>query len=117
LNRAALYRASAYLVEGGTGPLPGGNAEQWDWEQASRLAAEYPVLLAGGLSPGNVKKLIERCRPAGIDISSGVETAPGKKDLAKVASLFKAISTVSIRSFSGQSVFASNLEKRLIIKQ
>lgn len=105
LDSAARYRASAYLVESGGGSLPGGNAEQWDWKQAGRLAIKYPILIAGGLSPGNVKQVIEGCRPAGIDLSSGVEIEPGKKDLAKVASLFKAIATVSIQPVSSYSIF------------
>lgn len=61
---------------GGTGTSP-------DWALAAELARAYPVVLAGGLTPENVRTAVELVRPAGVDVSSGVE-ADGRKDPAKV---------------------------------
>lgn len=59
-------------------PRPG-SGEAWDWS-AVRDRASGSWLLAGGLTPGNVRDAIAAARPWGVDVSSGVETAPGKKD-------------------------------------
>jgi len=84
LADAKNYRPSAFLAECGTGVLPGGNALTWDWQQARKISDAYPVILAGGLSPENVLAAIAAGRPAAVDVSSGVEKAPGIKDLTKV---------------------------------
>ncbi len=86
------YTADAYLVECVGGPLPGGNALSWNWSAASALAAHHPVVLAGGLAPDNVAAAIDAARPDAVDVSSGVEHQPGRKDLSKVAALCAAIS-------------------------
>ncbi len=61
---------------GGTGTLA-------DWELARELATEFPVILAGGLHPGNVVRAIEVARPVGVDVSSGIES-DGRKDPIKM---------------------------------
>lgn len=60
----------------------GGSGEKIDWEEAARIVASStsPVILAGGLTPENVAEAIRRVRPAGVDVSSGIEKAPGVKD-------------------------------------
>lgn len=63
-----------------------------DWGLAARLASERDqVLLAGGLHPGNVDDAIRAVKPWGIDVSSGVERAPGVKDKTKIRDFFKAV--------------------------
>ena len=89
---AQKYRASAFLVECGSGILPGGNALTWDWQQALKISETYPVILAGGLTPDNVSQAIAACRPAAVDVSSGVEKTPGIKDLAKVKAFMDSVS-------------------------
>ena len=86
------YSAAAYLVECVGGPLPGGNALSWNWSAASALSADHPVILAGGLNPDNITKAIAEARPDAVDVSSGVEHQPGRKDLDKVAALCQAVS-------------------------
>ncbi|OQY12075.1 MAG: hypothetical protein B6I31_03710 [Desulfobacteraceae bacterium 4572_19] len=80
LHMAKLYNPSAFLLECGSGKLPGGNARQWDWSKAGDLDTTHPVILAGGLSPDNIAKAIHLCKFDAVDISSGVELAPGRKD-------------------------------------
>jgi len=62
----------------------GGTGQTADWSTATKLAQQYPILLAGGLTPENVAEAIRQVRPWGVDVASGVECAPGKKDEAKM---------------------------------
>jgi len=78
------YDAEAYLVECAGGPLPGGNSMGWNWSAAAELAARRPVILAGGLSPENVGRAIRAASPDAVDVSSGVESRPGRKDIDRV---------------------------------
>ena len=87
LNHATRFHAAAYLVECGKGPLPGGNAETWDWGSARDFAQVYPTVLAGGLAAHNVVQAIGACLPDAVDASSGLEASPGRKDLDKVSQL------------------------------
>ena len=84
-NRVFDYRAAAaLLVECGRGTLPGGNAAVWNWQLPKPLFQRHPVILAGGLDPGNVRTALEISCPDAVDVSSGVEASPGRKDLEKV---------------------------------
>ncbi|HEY2435133.1 MAG TPA: phosphoribosylanthranilate isomerase [Vicinamibacterales bacterium] len=66
----------------------GGTGRRVDWAVAAKIAARRPVILSGGLNAANVIEAIETVRPAAIDVSSGVESAPGRKDPAKLRALF-----------------------------
>jgi phosphoribosylanthranilate isomerase len=68
------------LVEGAAG----GSGTSFDWELGRRLPDIAPICLAGGLRPENVREAVRRLRPAGVDVSSGVEQAPGIKDEEKM---------------------------------
>jgi phosphoribosylanthranilate isomerase len=70
----ALLEASG---RGGSGIAP-------DWNSAARIARVLPLVLAGGLNPDNVREAIRRVRPSAVDVSSGVESAPGVKDPVRV---------------------------------
>lgn len=63
----------------------GGTGMTVDWDRAADIARRRRLILAGGLTPRNVAEAIERVRPFGVDVSSGVEAAPGVKDPWKVA--------------------------------
>lgn len=91
LEAAARYPASAFLVECAGGPLPGGNAMVWNWSDARRLPANRPAILAGGLTPDNIATAITAGGPAAVDVSSGVEIRPGRKDMAKVTAFCRAV--------------------------
>jgi len=64
--------------------LHGGTGQVGDWAIAAALAPRYRILLAGGLTPDNVRQAVRQVRPWGVDVSSGVEAAPGQKDHDKV---------------------------------
>ncbi len=69
----------------------GGTGRIIDWVAASALAAQREVILAGGLTPDNIRDAINQVRPWGIDVSSGVESAPGIKDHERIKALFEAV--------------------------
>jgi phosphoribosylanthranilate isomerase len=72
----------------------GGTGRPVDWTLAGEIARTAPVLLAGGLTPDNVGEAIRSVRPYGVDVSSGVEAKPGKKDPVKVKSFVEAAKLV-----------------------
>jgi phosphoribosylanthranilate isomerase len=104
LAEAGRYAATAYLVECAGGALPGGNAMTWDWGMARELARGYPTILAGGLTPFNVEEAILQACPDAVDVSSGVEGAPGRKDLQKVGLFLKRVRDLG-GAGGGRSVF------------
>jgi phosphoribosylanthranilate isomerase len=69
----------------------GGTGRTIDWAAAAEIAAQREILLAGGLTPDNVADAVARVRPFGIDVSSGVERAPGIKDHQRLRALFEAV--------------------------
>ena len=91
IAQVSTYAASAYLVECTRGELPGGNAMTWDWQDAAKFGENHPMVLAGGLSPENVASAISKSMPDAVDVSSGVERSPGKKDIHKVMQFIKAV--------------------------
>lgn len=70
--------------------LPGGNGRSFDWRLLRGFAAPAPWLLAGGLDAGNVAEALAASGAPGVDVSSGVESAPGVKDEAKIAAFLRA---------------------------
>jgi phosphoribosylanthranilate isomerase len=74
----------------------GGTGLTVDWLLAAEAARSAPILLAGGLTPANVADAIQRVRPYGVDVSSGVEARPGKKDPAKVKAFIETARLVSL---------------------
>jgi phosphoribosylanthranilate isomerase len=91
LHQAPDYSVPAYLIECGKGRLPGGNAMSWNWKDTLEFGKDNTMILAGGLCPENIKEAFTAAIPDAVDISSGVESSPGKKDLKKVESFLKAL--------------------------
>ena len=73
----------------------GGTGHTLDWKALQSFRPEKPWFLAGGLRPDNIAEALTLLSPDGIDLSSGVENAPGDKDLAKVSQLIKAVKTIT----------------------
>lgn len=83
--------APEWLVDTYHPGLYGGTGERMDWNLARLLARQSPILLAGGLRADNVGEAIRHVHPWGVDVASGVESAPGVKDPIKVAEFVKAV--------------------------
>jgi phosphoribosylanthranilate isomerase len=69
----------------------GGTGRTIDWTAAAAVARRRPIVLAGGLTPSNVEEAIAAVRPYGVDVSSGVESAPGIKDHARITAFIDAV--------------------------
>lgn len=69
----------------------GGTGRSWDWSLVAGRRSPVPFLVSGGLTPENVGEAIATARPWGVDVSSGVESAPGVKDPAKLEAFFAAV--------------------------
>jgi phosphoribosylanthranilate isomerase len=85
------FPTSAWLLDSWVADKPGGTGAKFNWELA--VAAKElgrPVFLAGGLTPENVAEAVRQVRPYGVDVSSGVENAPGRKDHQKVRDFIQA---------------------------
>jgi phosphoribosylanthranilate isomerase len=85
------YNTDAYLLDAYSSTTLGGTGEKFNWDLAVE-AQKFgkPIFLAGGLTPDNVADAIHKVHPFGVDVSSGVESAPGKKDHAKVKAFIAA---------------------------
>jgi phosphoribosylanthranilate isomerase len=91
LKQLPLYRASAYLLDGYHSKLKGGSGQSFDWEIARQAKGLGRIILSGGLTLENVAQAIAIARPYGVDVSSGVEASPGKKDHRKLAAFIQAV--------------------------
>lgn len=89
--RKMLY---ALMFDSGRGARPGGTGKRFDWNEArgmvQLMSVTVPVIVAGGLNPLNVAEAIKLFQPYGVDVASGVEAKPGKKDPAKVYAFVRA---------------------------
>lgn len=103
-DRASLLLLAEYQGRGGVRGFVldafsekayGGTGQTTDWALAADVAKTTPILLAGGLTPENVVEAIQTVDPYGVDVSSGVESAPGKKDRAKITAFINAVRVVS----------------------
>jgi len=95
LNSLENYHTDAFLLDAYAPGGLGGTGEKFNWELA--VAAQKfakPIFLAGGLTPENVVAAVAQVRPFAVDVSSGVESAPGKKDPAKVRAFIAAAKSV-----------------------
>ena len=81
----------ALLIDAAVKGVYGGSGVTADWSAAAELAKKYPLLLAGGLTPENVADAVRQVKPWGVDVASGVESEPGKKDASKMKSFVRAI--------------------------
>jgi len=74
----------------------GGTGRTIDWTRAAEAARLRPIILSGGLTPENIRTAVRTVRPYGVDVSSGVESAPGVKDESRLRSLFAALRSESV---------------------
>ncbi len=88
------FHTDAFLLDAYSKSGLGGTGEKFNWDLAVE-AQKFgkPIFLAGGLTPENVADAVRKVRPFAVDVSSGVESAPGKKDAAKVQAFIAAVQT------------------------
>ena len=83
------YRVAGYLLDAYSPDSYGGTGESFDWDCAVAAKGCGPIILAGGLNPDNVASAVSRVAPYAVDVSSGVESAPGQKDPENVRNFIK----------------------------
>jgi phosphoribosylanthranilate isomerase len=88
------FHTDYHLLDSGRG----GTGQPWAWELAAQRHSQVPVILAGGLTPENVAEGIEAVTPWAVDVATGVESAPGIKDRAKVEAFMAAASETAVPS-------------------
>jgi phosphoribosylanthranilate isomerase len=81
----------AFLVDAAVKGAYGGTGITADWNSAAKLAKQYPLLLAGGLTPDNVAEAVRQVRPWGVDVASGVEASTRQKDPSKMRAFVQAV--------------------------
>jgi len=93
LGALAEYRdaVQAFLLDTYKAGQAGGTGETFDWQLARRAQDFGAIVLAGGLNPANVAQAIEVAQPQAVDVASGVEAAPGKKDPEKLRAFFEKV--------------------------
>jgi phosphoribosylanthranilate isomerase len=101
LRDALAYPAAAILVDAPCGDRRGGTGLLADWQQAAELARQRRTVLAGGLTPENIVEAIERVHPWAVDLCSGVEASPGRKDLARMKTFFRMVNAIGTISRIG----------------
>ena len=93
-------KPDAILLDTAQGQVRGGSGKKFDWQAAVPLVeaieTQIPVIVAGGLDPENVGEAIRLFQPYGVDVVSGVEASPGKKDPVKVREFVRAARSASV---------------------
>ena len=102
--------APALLVDALVSGSYGGTGRTADWPAVASLAKHYPIFLAGGLNPENVVEAVRQVHPWGLDVASGVESSPGKKDAGKMNAFVQAVHSIGAED-GHQVTPASSLEK------
>ncbi|MBI2164232.1 MAG: phosphoribosylanthranilate isomerase, partial [candidate division NC10 bacterium] len=87
----ATYPAHAFLLDAFVEGQPGGTGTAIPWDLALQAGSHVRIILSGGLRPDTVGLAVRRVRPYGVDVSSGVETRPGRKDHQKVREFIAAV--------------------------
>ena len=95
IRGAEAFRTDFHLFDAYRPGTVGGTGESFDWELLAGRHSQIPALLAGGLTPENVGEAILAAKPWGVDVVSGVEAEPGRKDHRQLAAFFEAVRTTT----------------------
>ncbi len=83
IEKICNYKVDFYLLDAFNKDVRGGSGKTFNWE-LTKMLKNIPIIISGGLNPANVKEAIREVNPFGVDVSSGVESYPGKKDKTKI---------------------------------
>lgn len=112
VRAAEAFRTDFHLFDAYRHGLHGGSGRSFDWELVAGRRSKVPMVLAGGLTPENVAEAIAVARPFAVDVVTGVEAEPGRKDHAKVEAFIEAVrSTVSTPAASPPGTAGSEAEE------
>ena len=89
------YKADVYLLDTYSPKEYGGTGEVFNWDLAVEAKKFGPIILSGGLNPDNVEEAIKKVEPFAVDVSSGVESYPGKKDKKKLEEFVKRVREIA----------------------
>jgi len=95
VHAAEVFRTDFHLYDSRHPAKRGGTGASFDWELVRARGSGVPALVAGGLRPDNVAEAIRVAQPDGVDVATGVEAAPGRKDHEKLAAFFEAVRSAS----------------------
>jgi phosphoribosylanthranilate isomerase len=96
IHAAETFRTDFHLFDKRGKGLWGGSGESFDWNLLGAHRSDVPAIVAGGLRPENVAEAIAVTRPYAVDVASGVEAAPGRKDHAALTAFFEAAQAASV---------------------
>ncbi|PKN71615.1 MAG: phosphoribosylanthranilate isomerase [Deltaproteobacteria bacterium HGW-Deltaproteobacteria-12] len=105
LQKSLNYHVAALLVDSRRGGLYGGTGRKANWDLALRIKNKKPLILSGGLNEENIKAALEKVAPQALDINSGVEIKPGRKDHKKIARLCKIVQSVDFQPDNTPFIF------------
>ena len=91
-----MYPLDTFLLDTYHAEVKGGTGKAFDWGIAEKAKEHGKIILSGGLTPSNVEEAIRRVKPYGVDVSSGVEKSPGKKDHMKIKKFIKEVKKINV---------------------
>jgi phosphoribosylanthranilate isomerase len=98
IQALAAFHTDLHLLDSYVSDMPGGTGETFAWELARGHGSRVPLILSGGLRPDNVAEAIAAVRPYAVDVASGVEASPGRKDPAKLEAFAAAVAAPAMLS-------------------
>jgi phosphoribosylanthranilate isomerase len=98
VRELSVCRTDLHLLDAHVTGVPGGTGERFDWQLARTHPGKPPLVLSGGLNAENVSEAIEITQPYAVDVASGVEAEPGRKDPGKLRRFFEAVESSAVRA-------------------
>ena len=106
------FHTDFHLLDSFVSGVRGGSGETFAWELAAAHGASVPVILSGGLNPDNVAEAIATVRPYAVDVASGVELSPGRKDHDKLTAFAAAVGAETVAERRSRMTHAADLQTR-----